>query len=356
LIPHRITFSLSVRLMVGTLLILAAGAAFGQPFNAWLTNSAGHGYIQLPSSSSLNFSGGSFTFEAWVALTDSRSGGCSSIAGNNYLQSSWIGVCGTTLRSYLQGGSSILDGGTVPANNWTHIAVTFDAATRKHTHYIDGEQVAQRVDSGDIPASPDAWRIFSDASWQFTPNGSIDEVRFWNVARTLDQIRSTITTEISGATPGLVAQYKLNANALDSIGSANGTKNGASANYFTSAIGTGCTTNSSVLCVGTGGRFAIQVSWKTSSGTNGDGSVVPFQTSDSGLFWFFSSTNWETMVKVLNACSLNNRYWVFSASTTNVHYELEVTDIQHGVTKRYFNYLGAPAPAITDTNAFATCP
>jgi hypothetical protein len=341
--------------MVGALLILAAGTAFGQPFNAWLVNSAGHGYIQLPNSSSLNFAGGSFTFEAWVALTDSRSGGCSSIAGNGYVESSWIGICGTTLRSYLQGGTSLLDGGTIPANNWTHIVVTFDAATRKRTHYIDGEQVAQRVDSGAITASPDAWRIYSDAAWQFTPNGSIDEVRFWNVARTLDQIRSTITTEIAAPTSGLVAQYKLNANALDSIGSASGTKIGTSANYFTSAIGTGCTTSSSVLCVGTGGRFAIQTSWKTSS-TTGNGSVVPFSTSDSGLFWFFSSTNWEMMVKVLNACSLNNRYWVFAAGTTNVHFELEVTDIQHGVTKRYFNYQGTAAPAITDTDAFATCP
>lgn len=355
MIRQRHVLRLLIRLSIGTLLVLGAGAALAQPYNTWLSNSAGHGYIQLPTAASLNFSGGSFTFEAWVALTDSRGGGCSSIAGNGYTQSSWIGVCGTTLRSYLQGGGSLYDAGTVPANNWTHIAVTFDAATRTHSHYVDGELVGQRVDSGAITGSTDAWRIYSDAAWQFTPNGSIDEVRFWNVARTLAQIRSTITTEISGPTPGLVAQYKLNATAADSIGAAAGTKIGTSANFANAAIGTGCTTNATTLCVGPSGRFGIQTTWKTIS-TSGGGSTASFTTAESGLFTFFSPTNVEMVVKVLNGCGLNNRWWFFAGGLTDQHVEIEVTDAQHGVTKRYFNYLGTPFAPINDTDALATCP
>jgi concanavalin A-like lectin/glucanase superfamily protein len=356
-VTHDHSLRLLARLSLGALLFLATAAAFGQPYNAWLTNTPGHGYVQLPSASSLNFSGGSFTFEAWIAITDSRLPGaqCSSIAGNDYVQSSWIGVCGTTLRSYLQGAGSLLDGGTIPANNWTHIAITFDAATKKHTHYIDGEKVAERVDGANITASSAAWRIYSDTSWQFSPNGGIDEVRFWNVARTLAQIRNTITTEISGPTTGLVAQYKFNGNSDDSIGSANGTKTGATANYFTSAIGAGCTTSPSTLCVGTGGRFSIQTSWKTVS-SSGNGTTASFTTSESGLFTFFSPTNVEMVVKVLNACGVNNRFWVFAGGLTDQHVEMEVTDITHGVTKRYFNYLGTPFAPINDIDAFATCP
>jgi hypothetical protein len=56
-------------------------------------------------------------------------------------------------------------------------------------------------------------------------------------------------------------------------------------------------------------------------------------TSDSGLFYFNNSNNWEMLLKVLNACTLNNRYWVFVSATTNVQFTLTVTDTQRSVTK-----------------------
>jgi hypothetical protein len=62
------------------------------------------------------------------------------------------------------------------------------------------------------------------------------------------------------------------------------------------------------------------------------------------------------MLKVIDGCTLSHSFWVFSAATTNVFYRLEVTDVRAGTTKVYFNYPGPPAPAVTDTNAFATCP
>ncbi|MDA8016846.1 MAG: ARC6/PARC6 family protein [Thermoanaerobaculia bacterium] len=82
---------------------------------------------------------------------------------------------------------------------------------------------------------------------------------------------------------------------------------------------------------------------------------MPFQTGDSGLYYFFDADNWEMLVKVLDACGFNDHFWVFSAATTNVEYTLTVTDTFTGKKKRYFNSLGTAAPAITDTSAFATC-
>jgi hypothetical protein len=343
---------LSLRVVVFAFTLLAAGAAFAQPYNAWLTNASGHGYIQLPNAANLNFAGSSFTFEAWVAVTDS--GSCTSIAGNSYPASSWIGVCGTTLRSYLQGGGSAYTIGTVPAGDWTHIAVTFDNVTKKHSHYIDGELVGERIDSGPITESGQAWRIFSDVLYQLTPVGAIDEVRFWNVARTKEQIRSTINQELHAPQAGLVSVYALDADATDAVGGNHGTKNGT-ANYLNAAVILGCSTSTNTLCVGPSGRYALSATYKTSS-TSGNGKVVPFQTSDSGLFTFFGDTNWEMVVKVLNGCPVNNRWWVFASGLTDQHVELVVSDLPHGVTKRYFNYSGQPFNAITDTGAFATCP
>ena len=73
-------------------------------------------------------------------------------------------------------------------------------------------------------------------------------------------------------------------------------------------------------------------------------------------FWFFSSTNWEMMIKVLNGCGVNNRYWVFTGVTTNVGWTMRVTDTLTNVTKIYSSPNGTASCPILDTNAFATCP
>ena len=84
--------------------------------------------------------------------------------------------------------------------------------------------------------------------------------------------------------------------------------------------------------------------------------MVPAGSDTSGLFWFFDADNWEVLVKVLDGCAINQRFWVFAAATTNVEYTLRVTDIESGALSEYFNPLGRAADAITDTSAFATCP
>jgi hypothetical protein len=98
------------------------------------------------------------------------------------------------------------------------------------------------------------------------------------------------------------------------------------------------------------------VTWRDFGYTTGSGKKVSLTADDSGLFYFFTSDNIEQLVKVLDGCSINSRYWVFAAATTNVEYTLTVTDTQRGVTKTYFNPLGNAAAAITDTGAFSTCP
>lgn len=337
-------------LLVLGLLIVAALPAAAQPYGAFLVRSSGHGYVEVPASSAFDFSTG-FTLEAWVAGSDT--GSCTSIAGKNYTQAWWIGVCGTTLRSYIKGTSSLFDGGTIPANEFVHVAVTYDGSVRKH--YIDGELVASKAESGPMTTSASAMRFNSDTSWAFSYANTLDEVRIWNVARSQADIRSTINTTIDSPQPGLVAVYHLDGSAVDSIAGHNGTTNGTAA-YLTAAVALTCgSTTSSQLCI-SGSRFAVTSKWLLPDGTRGVGTVVPGSNATSGLFWFFGSDNWELLVKVLDGCPVNNRKWVFSAATTNVHYQLAVTDVKSGQTKRYFNYFGQSAPAVTDTNAFATCP
>src|SRR6202035_3795255 len=105
-------------------------------------------------------------------------------------------------------------------------------------------------------------------------------------------------------------------------------------------------------------RFQVEVTWQDFNGITGNGFAAGCPdpaAGGSGLFWFFSPDNWELMVKAIDGCALNQRWWIFAAATTNVEYELTVTDTRTGVMARYRNPLGRSAPAITDTAAFV-CP
>lgn len=125
-----------------------------------------------------------------------------------------------------------------------------------------------------------------------------------------------------------------------------------------------CTPGEDVACL-SDDRFAVEVAWRdfdSNSGTAsvaelaGDGTSEPsIASSDSGVFWFFDSANWELQVKVLDACSFSDRFWVFAAATTNVEYTLRVEDTWTGEVREYVNPLGEAAEAVTDTEAFATC-
>lgn len=77
-------------------------------------------------------------------------------------------------------------------------------------------------------------------------------------------------------------------------------------------------------------------------------------TPDSGYFWFFDQTNIEVTVKVLDACAINDRFWVYAAAMTDLEGTLTVTDTVTGEKRVYYNPPG-PFMPITDTDAF-TCP
>jgi hypothetical protein len=116
-----------------------------------------------------------------------------------------------------------------------------------------------------------------------------------------------------------------------------------------------CVPGPTTLCL-VNERFRIDVAWRTASGLLGPGNVAACGTPDSGLLWFFTPTNWEMLVKIINGCGLNDRYWVFMAATTNVEFTLRITDTDTGVVQQYFNPLNRLAPPLADTSAFATCP
>jgi hypothetical protein len=110
-----------------------------------------------------------------------------------------------------------------------------------------------------------------------------------------------------------------------------------------------CAPSPTTLCLNAS-RFEVEVSWRDSRGRTGVGQAVPI-TADTGYFWFFSEANIELVVKVLDARSVNQKYWVFFGALSNVEYDLTVTDTATGAVKTYHNPLGQFA-SVGDTGAF----
>ena len=114
-----------------------------------------------------------------------------------------------------------------------------------------------------------------------------------------------------------------------------------------------CVPSSTTLCLNNN-RFSVTAAWQTSGGQSGQGQAVPL-TVDTGYFTFFSASNIEVIIKVLNGCSLSSRYWVFAGGLTDVNVVLTVRDTVTGTTRTYTNPQGTAFKPIQDTDAFATC-
>ena len=124
------------------------------------------------------------------------------------------------------------------------------------------------------------------------------------------------------------------------------------------------------LCLGQGGRFKVQVSFRNrvpGGGTTTDrGQALPLirevdgeirPVVDSGLFTFFDPDNAELLVKVLPFCFPPiDHFAVFYGATTNVEFTLTVTDTQQGEVFFRSNPLGQAAEPVLATNALDTCP
>jgi len=62
------------------------------------------------------------------------------------------------------------------------------------------------------------------------------------------------------------------------------------------------------------------------------------------------------VLKIIDACPLNQRFWAFAGGLTNVKVVMRVTDSQTGKMQTYVNPPNTTFQPIQDTGAFATCP
>jgi hypothetical protein len=120
--------------------------------------------------------------------------------------------------------------------------------------------------------------------------------------------------------------------------------------------GSTCAATTGVVCLNQN-RFRVDVQWTAAPLGSGFGTLRSFDAGagDSAHASFFAPTNVEVVVKVLDGCSYNDRFWVFVAGLTDVLVKLRIRDTHTGETWQYENPAGTPFPPVQDIGAFSTC-
>jgi Zn-dependent metalloprotease len=143
--------------------------------------------------------------------------GCQTIVGKDFTSGYWLGLCNGRVRYYTNGSGTSRDGNAVlPAGEWSHVAVTYDLATR--CYYVNGVLDFEEVTQDGSPASGTNLGIGADHDGAYLFGGQLAEIRLWNVARSQIDIQRDLIRQIPGATSGLVAAWPLTGSTRDVTG------------------------------------------------------------------------------------------------------------------------------------------
>ncbi len=153
------------------------------------------------------------TLEAWIMPVDEDSGfgkdivhkrGTQNVGNFNLHWYGYQNVNRVTFRIQEQECTS--PDGVVSDGEWLHVAGVYDGSEMRL--YLDGRLSASVPYSSEI-TDVSSEICFGGKSWnaKYRYNGTIDDVRIWNIARTRREIRSTMDTDLCGDEPGLIGYW-----------------------------------------------------------------------------------------------------------------------------------------------------
>ena len=173
----------------------------------------------VPPATGLRFDGGSyvdlgtnlqtntyFTVEAWVK-SDANNGGAIFQRGwgNGHIELSFNNWC----RMIVYNGNRYdFQYGGIPVGAWAHVAAVYDASGRLRV-YVNGTEVKSGPADWSLGQSSAptyiGMRTGGDAGFQ----GEIADVRFWDMARSQDEIRANMHRRLQGDEAGLLGYWPL---------------------------------------------------------------------------------------------------------------------------------------------------
>ncbi|MBL7817975.1 MAG: T9SS type A sorting domain-containing protein [Saprospiraceae bacterium] len=195
-------------------------------------------YVSVSDNNALDFTN-NLTLEAWVKPTGAQSQTAGVISKNRASGSIGYALAIepennelTFLANNNTSNIYVKSTTTVPLNQWSHVAVTYNGSTVRL--YFNGSEVySQSVNISLLNSTQPLYigGIGSGGTSTWLFKGCIDEVRIWNTARSASQISSNYKTYITGSQTNLVAAYSFT----------NGTANANNAGITTLTNSTGTT-------------------------------------------------------------------------------------------------------------------
>ena len=174
--------------------------------------------------------------------------------------------------------------------------------------------------------------------WQGVANGTVEiEARTWTAGWEQVATAQAATGRATVENLESEAPYTFRLRTRAGSGKRSGWSGEVSAT--TGDVTGACRTGGQFLCLSEG-RFEVQTHWKNhlEEGDFGTATAVPIDVSDeSGMFWFFNSSNIELVVKTLDGRALNGHYWVYFGALSNVEYWVTVRDTLDGRRRTYHN-------------------
>jgi hypothetical protein len=134
------------------------------------------------------------TSQRFITIGDEVAG----IRGNNHDLNFFIKTGGTIQNLTV---TSVLS-----SNKWLHVAGTWDGTTMRL--YLNGKEIATSTPSGSLNSSDGTVKISDSGDDEF--HGMMDEIRVWNDARTVNEIKDNMFQELTGTETGLEHYWKLN--------------------------------------------------------------------------------------------------------------------------------------------------
>jgi hypothetical protein len=156
------------------------------------------------------------TIEVWFK-SDAPSGVTESLfewgsraVANGY---SGLSIQGTDVLIYNTGGTVVWGTTNVRDGQWHHVALTHSSSTNTTTMYVDGNletsiTATYNTVGTAFSLSYGLTGLFPNSIEHFT--GTMDEIRVWDVTRTVSEIQATMNTSLSGSESGLVSYFNFN--------------------------------------------------------------------------------------------------------------------------------------------------
>jgi len=302
-------------------------------------------YVSIPDANSLDLTS-SYTIEAWIKPTSfSASAGIVSKYHSDNSNGYLLRLAGTAPYTGINFDGLETATGILEAGKWYHIAAVKSGSTR--TLYINGVAVSMPNGSAiTTAANTDVLAIGVDylASPRYF-NGSIDEVRIWNTARTASEITTNNKISITACSnTNLVAYYKFD----------NGTASGNNGSYYV-ANDLSTNNNNGILT-----NFSL-ISGAASNWVESYAMVVPTLATATGIGTTGFTVNWAapttgTVTNYLLDVSVSSSFSSFVAgynalSISGSSTAYSVTGLLPNTT--YYYRLRADKTSVTGQGAYS---